>query len=138
MCKRERKTLREEGGKQKGWSRDRQAGREGWAGGGRGGARNNYVWVQANMRQLPANPAVLFSSAGKQGGWQQFSSVPRMQRAKVGTVWAGGLPGGGAQGLLGVPWTGEPFVPPFLTQSLAVPCRVIFGKVSVGVSWLED
>lgn len=30
------------------------AGRKGWAGGGREAAVDNYVWVQANMRQLPA------------------------------------------------------------------------------------
>lgn len=92
---REGEGLKEAGGRAEGVERV-EAGGAGGVGRGRARSRpcNNYVWVQANMRQLPAGQAVLFSAA-KRGGRQQFPSAPRMHRAKVGASGAGGSPRGG-------------------------------------------
>lgn len=103
----------------------------GWTGGGRGAAGNNYVWVPANMRQLPAGPGspVLFGCAvGKpatvSSGAQDAAGQGRRRRG-----WRAGASGG-------CPGPGSLAVPPPLTPAPAVSCRVAFGKVSVGVSWL--
>lgn len=69
--------------------------RGGWAGGGRGAASNNCVWVPANMRRLPARPAA------RRGSRQQLSRSSRMPRAKVGSGGAGRSPRAGGWGLRG-------------------------------------
>lgn len=43
----------------------RKGGWKEWAGGGREASSDNCVWVQANMRQLPAGPGSLARSGCK-------------------------------------------------------------------------